>query len=375
MIGPVSVVGAGIAGLAAAIGLEQAGVPVQVFERWPQLRSAGGTLLLWSNALAALERLGLRESVLDAGVELEGMALRRSDGRLLWTMPVGPASRRHGGPCLAVARATLLQLLAAKLRAPIRFGASYLTHVERAQHVEVVFEDGTRVRCRLLIGADGARSRVRRQLGWDSALIRTGQVAWIGHSRVPSRAIARGASSGTLGRGLRFWSVATQDGEVSWSALMSERYPVQTRAALAGLFARFHSPIPHLVTSAATNDLHRIEILDQQPLLRWSTARSTLVGDAAHCMRPELGQGACQALESAVTLVSELCRPQRDIGTSLRAYERRRRARTARIQLLARSASLHIEAEHPALCLTRDIGVATTFPWVAMPALDWILSS
>jgi 2-polyprenyl-6-methoxyphenol hydroxylase-like FAD-dependent oxidoreductase len=173
---------------------------------------------------------------------------------------------------------------------------------------------------------------------------------------------------------MRFWSAAMGDGEVSWYATVQAKHEVKTRTDLARLFATCHAPLPRLIDTASPDSVHAVEILDQNPLLRWSTARTTLVGDAAHCVRPEIGQGACQALVSAVALASEISRPRRSLAAALRAYENRRRAQTARVQLLARTTAFHIDVENAALCAARDLGVATTFAWLATPTLDWLLS-
>jgi 2-polyprenyl-6-methoxyphenol hydroxylase-like FAD-dependent oxidoreductase len=375
MIARACVIGAGIAGITTALALERAGVHTQVYEHWPELRCSGGPLMLLSNAVSALHTLDLSSSLLAVGMELDGMEFKRRDGRLLWTMPVGAASRRHGWPGIVVPRAKLMALLAERLQRPIQFGARYAAHIESDAAVELLFEDGSRVVTDLLIGADGARSRVRQQFAPEHPAFSTGQIAWLGHSRVRDRTLRRGTSTGTLGRGLRFWSAAIDDGEVSWYAVVQDKHQVATRADLARLFASFHAPIPHLIDAASEDNLWAVEILDQDPLLRWSSARATLVGDAAHCFRPDIGQGAGQAIESAVALAEEVGRGGRSVTAALRAYERRRRARSARVQLLARTTALHIAVEQPALCAARDLAVGTTFPLVALPALEWLLSA
>lgn len=375
MIGNACVVGAGIAGLTAAVALERAGVPTRVFEQSSTLRSCGGALMMWSNALVALREIGLEAEMIAAGSELEAMEFRRADGRLLWTMPVRDTSRRCGAPSLVVPRARAVQVLANALRSPIRFNASYIDHEANAGEGAIVrFSDGSLVTTDLLIGADGARSRTREHVVPNAPSFETGQVAWIGRSNLQHPALRVGLPIGTVGHGLRFWTAAASDGDVYWYAIVQRKHEVASRADLARLYASYHAPIPELIDATSEAELIPVDILDQDPALGWSKPATTLVGDSVHASRPDVGQGACQAIESAVRLVAEITKPQ-PLAAALESYERARRSRTASVQLLARATAFHSTVENPLLCSLRDIGVATTFPLLAMPALDWLLKA
>jgi 2-polyprenyl-6-methoxyphenol hydroxylase-like FAD-dependent oxidoreductase len=372
MIESACIIGAGIGGLATAVALRQRGVRVRVYEQAPELRSFGGALMLWSNAVRVLRALGLEEPALAVGCPLEGMEFRAWDGRLLWTMPVRDTSLRHRAPSLVVPRAAVVDLLARELGDDIQFSARYEQHAEASSGVDVGFEGGLRVSTDLLVGADGARSAIRQRLASRDASYGTGQIVWVGRTFATHPELVPGVPIGTVGRGLRFWAAPVRNGEVWWYAIVQTKHDATTLMDVAQLFARCHDPVPELVRRAEEDSVCHAEILDQAPAFRWSSYRTTLVGDAAHCSRPDVGQGACQALESAVVLAKEVT-GEREIGAALREYELRRGPRTAQVGLLARATSFHSVVEHPVLSVLRDVGVATTFPLLAMPALDWLL--
>src|SRR5689334_14162944 len=112
MAPPVVIVGAGVAGLTLALALRERGIDAQVYERADSVRTVGGALLLWTNAVRVLDALGVGHALRDVAVEVMHTDFCDERGALLWRLPVAEASRRHGAPSLVVARADLVRLLA-----------------------------------------------------------------------------------------------------------------------------------------------------------------------------------------------------------------------------------------------------------------------
>jgi 2-polyprenyl-6-methoxyphenol hydroxylase-like FAD-dependent oxidoreductase len=326
------IIGAGIGGLAAAIGLRRAGLDVAVYERAAALAEVGAGITLWPNAIKALRQLGLDDAIRAIGV-LEGQGgIRTPRGMLLASGAAADLEREFGAPTLAMHRADLHAALLEALGAEhVRLGTPCVGFDQGARSVTARFAGGISDSADLLIGADGLRSAVRAQLHGDQPPRYAGYTAW--------RAVlpfdhARLVAGETWGAGARFGQVPLGDGRVYWFATENtragERSPDGEKAALLRLFRGWHAPIEQLIAATPESDILRHDIFDRPPLRRWGAGRITLLGDAAHAMTPNLGQGACQAIEDAVVLMKQLGAGG-DVPAALRAYEAARAPRTARL--------------------------------------------
>lgn len=331
------IVGAGIGGLAAAIGLRRAGIAVAVYEQAARLGEVGAGITLWPNAVKALRQLGLGEAIRAIGV-LEGQGgIRTAGGRLLASGAARDLEREFGAPTLAMHRADLHATLLGALGGDyVRLGARCLGFEQGAQGVTVRFADGSSDAADLLVGADGLRSAVRAQLHGPQPPRYAGYTAWRAVVPFEHAQLLPGES---WGAGARFGQVPLGDGRVYWFATKNTppggRSAAGERAELLRLFGGWHAPIPALIAATPEADILRHDLFDRPPLGRWGAGRVTLLGDAAHPMTPNLGQGACQAIEDAVVLTKRLVAGG-DPTAALRAYEADRQPRTAQIMRQSR---------------------------------------
>jgi 2-polyprenyl-6-methoxyphenol hydroxylase-like FAD-dependent oxidoreductase len=212
-----------------------------------------------------------------------------------------------------------------------------------ASGVTATFADGTTERGDLLIAADGLHSGVRRQL-WDDGPPRfTGYTAWRAITATPPHLEGRLGHTKYLGPGGTFgvWQLPEQ--RVFWFGSHRARPggrhagPDEVKAHLLSLRGSWPEPIPELIAQTPATEILRHDTFDRRPLRRWVRGRVALLGDAAHPMQPNLGQGACQAIEDALFLGHALAGAA-DPVAGLRAYERARRARAA--MFVRRSARL-----------------------------------
>jgi 2-polyprenyl-6-methoxyphenol hydroxylase-like FAD-dependent oxidoreductase len=370
---PVSVIGAGVAGTVLAHALRTHGIDCRLFERRNRERFSGGALLLWSNAVRALAEVGLDAGPRSFGQELELVDFVRAEGQLLWRLPVAQLARRHRAPCVVVPRAEFLDYLDQRVLGLVEH-QMFERYDLAAEQVTTTFKSGVSHTSSLLVGADGLHSAVRRQLEERPSELRgTGQSIWVGScafrhpNLVPGRAVA------SMGRGQRFWAAALGAERVYWYAIFPEEWAPSSAFQLAQRFRDFHRPVEDLVLETPEENIAKTSICDRSPTDTWGTGRMTLLGDAIHPVTPDIGQGACQAIESAVTLAEELTKnglTQR----ALRDYERRRRERTARISNLSYLTSIGSTARDPWAKALRDCSVATALPFLAPPLLDWIMT-
>jgi 2-polyprenyl-6-methoxyphenol hydroxylase-like FAD-dependent oxidoreductase len=325
----VGIVGAGIGGLVTAIGLQRAGADVTVFERAPGPAVAGSGLSLFGNAFTALDVVGVGDAVRALGAPQEELRAvqQRPDGRWLAVVPPSAMTELR-----VVHRADLHRVLEANLKpGTIQYGTE-----ARAGAL-----DGFDV----VVAADGLRSRTRGSWPGDPGVRYSGYSTWRGVTGVPVDLL--GAAGETVGDGLRFGLAPLLDGRVYWYAVAT--MPAGTvlddeYAEVVRRFSGWHAPIADVVAATAPETVFRLDIYDLAgPMPTFRRGRTVLLGDAAHAMTPDLGQGAGQAMEDAATLtrllaaVAASARPETAVvERALSEYDRMRRARTRPIAARAR---------------------------------------
>ena len=317
------VVGAGVAGLAAARALARAGFSAEVVERRPAWDEEGTGIYLPGNACRALRALGLEQAVAERGVAIPGQRFSDDRGRLL--LEIDLAELWDGvGPCLALPRADFHAVLREGARdAPVRLGAEVRALDDRDGAVAVEFGDGTAADYDVVIGADGIHSTVRRLVFGDDATAQpVGQTGWRFVTACPSEVTTW---SVLLGRRTAFLTIPVGRGRVYCYADVASR-PGEERDDDLAVFSDFAAPAPALLESVAGHDLHRSAI-EEVALDSWVRGRVVLIGDAAHATSPNMAEGAAMALEDALVLAECLGHPG-DVPAALAAFEARRRPRT-----------------------------------------------
>lgn len=369
----IAVIGAGIGGLCSAAGLQRTGADVTVFERSPHPRTEGSGISVFGNGRTALGILGFG-SAFDALTAPPDPSLRggqrRPDGTWLAEIPA-PAFRE----LRVVERQELYRMLASALTpGTVVFDA----------HVGGVSDDGT-VRYRtpggveredvfdLVVGADGLHSNVRSGRAHDPGVRAAGYHAWRGVTDGPVD--LSGIAGETWGVRRRFGMVPLGDGRVYWFA--TETTGRRPRSAfghdeLAAAFGQWHAPIPELLATTPASAVLSLPVLEVAGRLSsYMRGRTVLVGDAAHAMTPNLGQGGNLAMEDAATLFVLLAPligrgrfDGRELTETLARYDRLRRPRTQRISRWSRWIGWAGQLPGPRLCAARDALLRATPPRV-----------
>ncbi|MFI8279585.1 FAD-dependent monooxygenase [Streptomyces sp. NPDC085929] len=358
------VVGGGIGGLAAAIGLRRIGWEVTVVERAPALDDAGAGISLAANGLRALDELGVGEAVREASRGQYSGGTRTPEGGWLTRMDGAALEKAVGTPIMGIPRATLHRLLREPLPAEALAIGSAAGSVQQTDHgtVRVGCAD-TVLEADLVVAADGIGSRVR-------SLLFPAHPGPVYSGSTVLRAITEQAMELrtdfelTWGRGAEFGHIAFQDGRAEWHAVLN--LPAGTRFAdpLAELRRRlrnWHDPIPALLDATRPADVlhHDVDELGT-PLPSYTLGRIALLGDAAHAMTPHLGQGACQALEDAVTLAAALA-TEPGVEAALARYDAERRPRSQAVARAARQAGrMGQQLSHPLAVALRNTAMRLT---------------
>jgi 2-polyprenyl-6-methoxyphenol hydroxylase-like FAD-dependent oxidoreductase len=314
------VVGAGIGGLAAAIALERAGVEPTVIERAPELREAGFGLLLSANATAAMRRLGLRDAVAESGIRVRRVEVRNPRGELLVLIDYEDL----GWESYGILRSQLQRvMLGAVVPERLRLGTSCIGATEDGR---ALLENADPLVADVVIGADGIRSAVRRSLFGEERLRYGGHRAWraatqFEDDRVRDRfvevwGVGGGFGFGPAGMGRVYWYCFETVPEGAAA-------PERPRDEFLRRYGGWFEPIPALIESTDPRAIEPTFTYDRPPRRVWGRGHVTLLGDAAHPMKPNIGQGAAQALEDAVTLGSCIA-PGSEPENALRMYEHKR---------------------------------------------------
>jgi len=352
------IVGGGIGGLAAALAVARQGHHVAVLERADRFGEIGAGIQLAPNGIHALERLGLGEKVRARAVNVD--ELRFMDGvtgEHVVSMPLTESYRdRFGNPYVVVHRAELHTLLLEACQASpgidLRGGATAAGYEQDGVHASVVLTTGERVTGDAVVGADGINSALRRQLIADGDPRVSGITVYraiIPMERVPAE-LRWNAVTWWAGPKCHFVHYPIAGGEYLNLAASSDD---GVTAAFAGVPAtKAHvrrefavlGDTPRRLLELGT-DWKSWVLVDREPVDVWTDARVTLLGDAAHPMLHYAAQGACMGLEDAVVLGDLLECGADELAARFVEYNAARRARTARIQRLARES---IQLWHPA---------------------------
>jgi len=352
------IVGAGIGGLSAGIALRQTGWNVRVFERAESARELGFGLALAPNAIAALRELGVADQVVARGFQPTRVEVRRMDGTVLKRADI--PRQADGRPIVMALRPALHgALLEAVGAGAIATSSAAVGFTVAGPRVTLHLAGGEEVQGDLLVGADGTGSVVRQLLHPSEPPPRqSGIIAVRGAVHGAEHHLGNLDAVYYLGPGVESALVRASDTGIYWFlSLARELVPsglTDPRAVLAHMSPRFDATF-RAVTSA-TEDLRYDELVDRDPIPFWSRDVVTLLGDAAHPLLPQTGQGAAQAIVDAVALGTQL-RGDVDVVAALRSYERERIGRTSKLLWRGRRTARVMKTTNPAACYVRDVVV------------------
>ncbi|OBK72156.1 FAD-dependent monooxygenase [Mycobacterium sp. 1274761.0] len=325
----VGVIGAGFAGLAAAIAFRDNGHDVTLFERSADIPETSAAISLAPNALRCLDILGVREQYPPSSVSRQAATIRNAAGRVLIRRTL--AEFAGGDEYTLAPRSDLLRSLLARLPHDSVNMSSPVTRVDSTGEIEV---EGRRHRFDLIVAADGVRSVCRNNL-WQEATQprRTGITAW---TWIIDRRLTDGYGA-IWGRFAEFGILPLHDGRTyAWGGARPGHADLQS-------YRDWADPLPALIDAADSERITSLELIEVPPPRHFSRGRVVLIGDSAHAMRPIFGQGAALAMEDAITLARG--------GV---AQLSRRRRRMYALYWMSRNASLVSMPKYKMLAVARD---------------------
>lgn len=364
------VIGAGMGGLSAALAFQKYGHKVTVMERVEEIRPVGAAISLWPNGVKVMHQLALGETIERLSGDMQRMRYLSHQGHLLSDFSLLPLFEDVEQRACPISRAALQQTLFDAVGADnIQLGRRCTDYESDNQGVIARFDDGEQVRTDLLVVADGTHSRLRNKIvGRSVERQYVGYVNW--NVRVPALPELAPLDSWDqyVGEGKRvslmpMGSGGNDEGIEEFYCFFDVPLPVDTpnnpadyRDELLKHFAGWGQPVQALIECFDPARMARVEIYDIEPLDTLTDTRVALLGDAAHGMAPDLGQGGCQAMEDAWVLaqsVEEALASSSDqseaLSSALEQYNEARVERVGEIVARARKRAAMIHGADPAI--------------------------
>ena len=382
------IVGAGIAGPALALFLKKAGIQSTICELRPEIGDIGGMLSIAPNGMHVLAALGLAEPATAVGTTIAEMVFRNYRGRVLSRAVFDP--RRFGQPTIALKRADLHRLLFEAARREgisFAFGRKLVAIEDRdGAPVRARFADGSVAEGDFLIGADGLHSAVRDHVVPDGPTPHFMGLLGIGgfvpravldgtgtdpHAMTmvwgPGSFFGYGYAAGDAAAGAGWWINPPRASELS-RAELAAMTPDMLRPELLKLHRGWAPPVETLI--AATTEIIALNIYDVGRLPNWHRGRVALIGDAAHAVSPNSGQGASLALEDSLYL-ARLIRDLDAIEPAFARFEAERRERVEKVIDYGRRAGNDKKVQGAVALWLRDRMIAWLLPFF-MNRMGWM---
>jgi salicylate hydroxylase len=349
----IAIVGGGLAGLAVANGLKAFGIEAQVFEAAAALGEIGAAVNTSPQAVKALRAIGLGDKIAAVAHASPGMYTRNMQtGEFLEFNDRFKLAERYGAPYYSFHRADLLDALASGLdHSAIHLGHRLKGVEERSDRVVLAFANDARVEAEFVVGADGVRSMLRQARYGEDSPTYTGQMVWralLNTSEVPPELLEPVGHTQWVGPGChllayhirrgKLVNIVTQQDTDKW---VDEGW--STRGDPEEMRASFPNPEPRLAKLLSlVTECSKWGLFTRPLTENWGRGRIQLIGDAAHAMLPNAGQGACQAFEDAYVLARWLdaCRDPAE------AFANFRRVRIPRVHGVQRLSLSNARFKH-----------------------------
>ncbi|MCC5905029.1 MAG: FAD-dependent monooxygenase [Balneolaceae bacterium] len=353
----ISIIGGGIAGLTAAIALNKSGFKASIFEATTNNGVAGAGLALAANAIMAFDRLGIKDEIINKGRLLSAFKILDQEGNLITKTDSTGLSKKYGADNFTIHRHDLHQVLLSKIDPDTLYRDKKIIDFEQKRDaIRLTFNDGSEHLTSFVIVADGIHSLIRQKLIHDSKPRYSGYTCWRAVIETPE--IVINESSESWGSKGRFGIVPLADNKIYWFACINAKandpvFKNYTSKDLLNHFTGFHDPVPAILKATRDEDLIWNDIIDLKPIENYAFENIVLIGDSAHAATPNMGQGACQAIEDAVILADEMA-ANISINTAFKKFEKRRLKRTHSITNTSWKIGKIAQLEHPVLIALRN---------------------
>ena len=298
----IAIIGGGIGGLTTALALQKSNLDVTIYESASEIKPVGAGIIMANNAMQVFDKLGIRQKIEQAGHKISTIKITDPQLKTLSEVQLNEFERKYGVHNIAIHRGDLQMILAEEIGFENIKLSKRLSKIEQGNSgYQLTFEDGSIADAEAVIGADGIKSTVRHQILNIGKLRSAQQKCWRAVGEFDWTTKYSHQAYEAWGKGRRFGFVRINEQKVYWYAVVNENL-VKNPNNLEELFAGFNPEVPRMISETPKEKIFVSDIIDLEPIFQWQKDRVCLIGDAAHATTPNMGQGACQAIEDAYLL-------------------------------------------------------------------------
>lgn len=322
----ITIIGAGIGGLTLALCLESLRMEYEIFESAKNLEPIGAGILLASNAMQIYKKLGIADKILHAGREIHELNLTDQYLRKLSTIDAYKLSKKHNSSTVAIHRGTLQKILLDSLSSSAIYTGKRLINLTQQNNTNTLTFDNGEIKVKaMVIGADGVNSVIRKKLFSSAQIIQLNQYCWRGVCDFNIPSSMSNQINEMWGSGARMGIVPINQKEIYWFALTNDN----NSHCFPKKFESFDPIVSELIRNTKSENIIYGQITELQNLKKWYKNNICLIGDAAHAMTPNMGQGAGQSIEDAYVL-AQLMKEENTMN-SFRKFQKIREKRVRNI--------------------------------------------
>ena len=327
----ISIIGAGIGGLTTALTLKQKGYPTAIYEGASEIKPVGAGIIIANNAMQVFKKLGLQDKIQQAGNRISCLKITDEKLKPLSVVDLSVFEQKYEVHNVAIHRGVLQKILAEALGNECINLSKRLVDIQKNEDFELNFDDSTSIHSDILIGADGIKSIIRNQLFQENTIRNAQQICWRGVCDYELPEQYSHELNEAWGKGKRVGFVKISPQKVYWYALANQQDVKNIKEVnLEDFFKEFHPDIIQILKATPREKIIVADITDLKPIQNWYGENVCLIGDAAHATTPNLGQGACQAIEDAYVL-GKCISEEMDINKSFKQYEKIRKKKAHEI--------------------------------------------
>lgn len=328
----ITIVGAGIGGLTTAIALKQQGFQVEIFDQTSNIKKIGAGILLANNAMQVYQKLGLTKHIEQKGNIISTLNVTTPYLKTLSNVKLDHFEQKYNVRNIAISRSALHAILMESIDASeIHLNHKLHSITPSNNGYQLKFDHQKTYHTDIIIGADGIHSTVRDHVFPNTEIRSANQICWRGMANLQLPEKFTKELNEAWGKSQRFGFTHVSSNTVYWFALKSVQ-PETNKYAIEKMedyYKNYHPIIQTIIKSTPKNNIHTAEILDLKPIHQWYKDGVCLLGDAAHATTPNLGQGACQAIEDAYIIAK--CLAQYEPNIAFQEFQKTRKPKAHQI--------------------------------------------